>query len=83
MADGQKDFNRPASLMNKMLEFVEAQKIFEINPNKIEIVLHPQSLYMPLLNLKMAYLNFFIIKQRCIYHWLMQFLIRKMILKNF
>ena len=47
-----------ASLMNKMLEFVEAQKIFEINPNKIEIVLHPQSLIHAIVEFKNGLFKF-------------------------
>ena len=30
-----------ASLMNKMFEMVEAQKLFSIDLNKIDIVIHP------------------------------------------
>jgi len=33
-----------ASLMNKMLEVIEAQKLFSIDLKKIDIVIHPQSL---------------------------------------
>ena len=47
-----------ASLMNKMLEFVEAQKIFEINPNKIEIVVHPQSLIHAIVEFKNGLFKF-------------------------
>ena len=72
-----------ASLMNKMLEFVEAQKIFEINPNKIEIVVHPQSLIHAIVEFKNGLFKFIYHKTTMIYHWLMQFLIKKMILKTF
>ena len=47
-----------ASLMNKMLEFVEAQKIFEISPNKIEIVIHPQSLVHAIVEFKNGLFKF-------------------------
>ena len=33
-----------ATLMNKMLELIEAQKLFSITKDKIEILIHPQSL---------------------------------------
>ena len=32
-----------ATLMNKILEVIEAQKIFSINNSKIEIIIHPES----------------------------------------
>ena len=41
-----------ASLMNKILEFIEAQKIFSISPKKIEIVIHPESLVHAIIELK-------------------------------
>ncbi len=47
-----------ASLMNKMLEFVEAQKIFEISPSKIEIVVHPQSLVHAIVEFKNGLFKF-------------------------
>ena len=33
-----------ATLMNKVLELIEAQKIFDIPDNKIGIIIHPESL---------------------------------------
>ena len=33
-----------ATLMNKMLELVEAQKLFSLNKKKIEIIIHPECL---------------------------------------
>ena len=33
-----------ATLMNKMLELIEAQKLFSITKDKLEILIHPQSL---------------------------------------
>ena len=41
-----------ASLMNKILELIEAQKIFSIGSNKIEIVIHPESLVHAIIELK-------------------------------
>ena len=33
-----------ASMMNKGLELIEAQQIFEISPDKLDVVVHPQSI---------------------------------------
>ena len=33
-----------ATLMNKGLEFIEARYLFDIVPEKIEVVVHPQSI---------------------------------------
>ena len=41
-----------ASLMNKMLELIEAHKLFSIDPDKIEIVIHPESLVHAIVKLK-------------------------------
>ena len=47
-----------ASLMNKLLELIEAQKIFSINPNKIDIIIHPESLIHAIVELKNGLLQF-------------------------
>jgi 1-deoxy-D-xylulose-5-phosphate reductoisomerase len=41
-----------ASLMNKLLELVEAQKIFSIDSKKIQIVIHPESLIHAIVEFK-------------------------------
>ncbi len=41
-----------ASLMNKILELIEAKKIFSISSKKIEIVIHPESLVHAIIELK-------------------------------
>ena len=41
-----------ATLMNKMLELIEAEKIFSIDQSMIEIVIHPQSLVHAIIELK-------------------------------
>ena len=41
-----------ATLMNKIFEIIEAQKLFNIPNSKLDILIHPDSLVMPLLNLK-------------------------------
>ena len=47
-----------ATLMNKLLELIEAQKIFSIKPEKIEIVIHPQSLIHAIVEFKNGLLKF-------------------------
>jgi len=41
-----------ATLMNKMLELIEAQKLFSIDFKKIDIVIHPESLIHAIIELK-------------------------------
>ncbi len=41
-----------ATLMNKIFEVVEAQKLFDIKLNKIEILIHPESLVHAILKFK-------------------------------
>ena len=41
-----------ATLMNKVLEVIEAQKIFNIPQNKIDILIHPESLIHAFIELK-------------------------------
>ena len=41
-----------STLMNKMLELIEAQKIFNISSKKIEILIHPQSLIHAIIKFK-------------------------------
>ena len=41
-----------ATLMNKMLELIEAQKLFNIPIHKLEILIHPDSLVHAILELK-------------------------------
>ena len=41
-----------ASLMNKLLELIEAQKIFSVSAEKIDIVIHPQSLIHAIVEFK-------------------------------
>ncbi len=47
-----------ASLMNKMLEIIEAHKLFSIDLNKIEIVIHPESLVHAIIELKNGLFKF-------------------------
>ncbi len=41
-----------ATLMNKILELIEAQKLFNIPMNKLDILIHPESLVHAILELK-------------------------------
>ena len=41
-----------ATLMNKILEIIEAQKLFLIPNNKLEIIIHPNSLVHAIIELK-------------------------------
>ncbi len=41
-----------ATLMNKMLELIEAQKLFKIPNNKLDILIHPNSLIHAIIKLK-------------------------------
>ena len=41
-----------ATLMNKMLELIEAQKLFSIDSKKIEIIIHPESLVHAIVEFK-------------------------------
>jgi len=47
-----------ATLMNKMFELIEAQKLFSINSEKIEIVIHPESLIHAIIEQKNGLLKF-------------------------
>ncbi len=47
-----------ASLMNKMFEIVEAQKLFMFDIDKIEIVIHPESLVHAIIELKNGLFKF-------------------------
>ena len=48
MENGKKNF----TMMNKILEIIEAQKLFNIPNNKIDILIHPESLVHAIIELK-------------------------------
>ena len=55
MENGKKNFCRDsATLMNKILELIEAQKLFNLSNDQIDILLHPNSLVHAILELKMV-----------------------------
>ncbi len=41
-----------STLMNKILEFIEAQKLFNLSRNKLDIVIHPESLVHAIIDFK-------------------------------
>ena len=47
-----------STLMNKLLELIEAQKLFEISKKKLDILIHPESLVHAILELKNGLLKF-------------------------
>ena len=47
-----------ATLMNKILELIEAHKLFSIDINKIDIVIHPESLVHAIIELKNGLFKF-------------------------
>ena len=51
-----------STLMNKIFEVVEAQKIFNIPYEKLEIIIHPNSLVHAILDLKNGLKNLFFMK---------------------
>ena len=46
LENGKKNLYELSTMMNKVLEVIEAFKLFPFNKNKYEIVIHPQSLFM-------------------------------------
>ena len=52
MENGKKISIDSATLMNKILELIEAQKIFNIPAKKLEIIIHPNSLVHAIIKLK-------------------------------
>ena len=48
----EKNINNSATLMNKILEIIEAQKLFSIPNKKLDIIIHPESLVHAIIELK-------------------------------
>ena len=48
----EKNFSRLATLMNKIFELIEAQKLFNIPDRKLDILIHPQALVHAIIVLK-------------------------------
>ena len=47
-----------STLMNKILEFIEAQKLFNIPEEKLKILIHPESLVHAIIKLKNGLIKF-------------------------
>ena len=47
-----------ATMMNKVLEIIEAQKLFKLPNNKLEIIIHPESLVHAIIEYKNGLLKF-------------------------
>ncbi len=47
-----------STLMNKILEFIEAQKLFNIPPSKLDILIHPNSLVHAIIELNNGLIKF-------------------------
>ena len=54
-----------STLMNKILELAEAQKLFNLPNEKIDILIHPQSLVHAIIDFKNGLKNLFIMKLQC------------------
>ena len=52
MENGKKITIDSSTLMNKILELIEAQKLFNIPENKLEILIHPESLVHAIVEFK-------------------------------
>ena len=55
----EKNFINSSTLINKVSELIEAQKLFNIPSEKLEILIYPQSLVRAIANLKMDWLNLY------------------------
>ena len=51
-SENGKKINDSATLMNKILEIIEAQKLFNLPSSKLDILIHPNSLVHAILVLK-------------------------------
>ena len=50
--------------MNKIFEIAEAEKLFNISNNKLEIIIHPESLVHAIIELKNGLKNSYIMKHQ-------------------
>ena len=58
MENGKKVTIDSSTMMNKLLEIIEAQKLFNIPNNKIDILIHPNSLVHAIVKLKNGLVKF-------------------------
>ena len=57
MANG-KNYNNSSTLMNKIFEIIEAQKLFNIPNEKLDILIHPNSLVHAIVEYKNGFKKF-------------------------
>ena len=62
MANGKKISVDSSTLMNKVLEVLEAYKLFQFSKEKYNIVIHPQSLIHAIVFFLMDRQSFYIIR---------------------
>ena len=72
-----------STLMNKILEIIEAQKLFNVPNNKLEIIIHPSSLVHAIIELKNGLIKFLYHETSMTIQLLMLFLIIRSILMIF
>ena len=58
MENGKKNTIESATMMNKLFEVIEAQKLFNIPDSKIEIIVHPESLVHAIVKLNNGLIKF-------------------------
>ena len=58
MENGKKISIDSTTLMNKLLEIIEAQKLFNIPSSKLDVLIHPNSLVHAILELKNGLIKF-------------------------
>ena len=59
----EKNINRLSNLMNKVLETIEAYRLFPFKIDKYEIIIHPQSLVHAIVHFKNGQTRFLYHKQ--------------------
>ena len=60
MANGKKITIDSSTLMNKIFEIIEAQKLFNIPNEKLDILIHPNSLVHAIVEYKNGFKSFYI-----------------------
>ena len=68
MENGKKISVDSSNLMNKVLEVIEASKLFPFDIKKYKIVIHPQSLIHAIVILGMDRQKFFTMKLICVFN---------------
>ena len=58
MENGKKNSIDSSTLMNKILELIEAQKLFNIPNKKLDILIHPNSLVHAIIEIKNGLIKF-------------------------